>query len=333
MTSRSTEAVAQAQSLGRRAPRTSPSPAPRKRPVKGARFAFWWMVLPFVAGITVFGLIAIVWSVYLSFFDARSTLTPTVFVGLANYVRLISDPSFLQSMATFAVFAILIVPTTLAFALALAMLVNNLPFAQAFFRSVFFLPTAFSYVIASVIWKLGLFSGQGSGVANSMLGLFGIDPISTWVTQSPLYWIVIVSMRLWLQVGFYMLLFLAGLQRIPAMLYEAAALDGLSRGPRRFWSITWPQLRPTVAAVILLLTIAAFQAFDEFYNLVPTIPAARPPLLYLYNVSFAQLDYGKGAAGALILTAIMVIVALLQNRFLGFNAADDAKPRRQRKKA
>ncbi|WP_336630908.1 MULTISPECIES: carbohydrate ABC transporter permease [unclassified Microbacterium] len=332
MSGLTTEAVVQVDGLGRRPGRRTPSGLPPRRPIKGARVAFWMFVSPFFLGITVFGLVAIVWSVYLSFFDARSTLTPTTFSGIDNYVALITDPGFLQSLGTFAVFAIFIVPTSLVFALVLAMLVNNLPFARAFFRSVFFLPTAFSYVVAALIWKLGIFNGQASGVANSVLGALGIDPVSTWLTQSPLYWVAIVSMRLWLQVGFYMLLFLAGLQRIPQVLYEAAAIDGLSRGPRRFWMITWPQLRPTVAAVVLLLTIAAFQAFDEFYNLVPKISAARPPLLYIYNVSFAQLDYGKGAAGALILTAIMIVVALLQNRFLGFNAAEDT-PRRRRKAA
>ena len=120
----------------------------------------------------------------------------------------------------------------------------------------------------------------------------------------PLYWVVIVSERLWLQVGFYMLLFLAGLQRIPAVLYEAAAVNGATRGWQTFRYITLPQLRATSAAVIVLLLISAFQAFDEFYNLLSTPegaypPYARPPLVYLYYVALGrQQDFGHGSAGA-----------------------------------
>ncbi|NTW41207.1 MAG: sugar ABC transporter permease [Cellulomonadaceae bacterium] len=306
-------------------------PDKRVRPVRGARGAFWLFVSPFFVGLAIFGLAPIAWSIYLSLFDARATLTPSRFVGLDNYTQLLGDAAFVNSLGAFAVFAVLIVPLTLAVALVLAMMVNNLPVARAFFRSVFFLPTAFSYVVASLIWKLGIFNGQDSGFANSMLGLFGMDALSTWLTKSPYYWVAIVTVRLWLQVGFYMLLFLAGLQRIPTVLYEAAALDGLSRSPKRFVMITWPQLRPTVAAVVLLLSIAAFQAFDEFFNLVGAIPAARPPLLYLFNISFAEMNYGKGAAGSLLLTAGMVVVALIQSRFLGFDSAEDSPRRRKRK--
>jgi multiple sugar transport system permease protein len=313
---------------------TPPSSVPReRRTIRGTRRAFWLFVGPFFAGLLIFSLIALVWGFYLSFTRAVATISPTEFVWFDNYVSLLTDPSFISSLVSFTVFAVLVVPTTLVVSLVLAMLVANLPVARAFFRSVFFLPTAFSYVIASLIWKLGIFSGSSSSVANSVLNAFGLPDITAWLTESPYYWVVIVTVRLWLQVGFYMLLFIAGLQRIPDTLYEAAALDGLSRGPRRFFSITWPQLRPTTAAVMLLLLVAAFQAFDEFYNLVRTIPSARPPLLYIYNLSFQQLDYGKGAAGAFVVTAIVVIVALIQSRFFGFGAADETKaPRRGARK-
>jgi multiple sugar transport system permease protein len=222
----------------------------------------------------------------------------------------------------------------MAIALALALLVNDLPVFRSFFRSVFFLPVACSYVLGSLVWKLGLFSGLSSGLVNTVLVAVGLDPVSTWLAASPYWWVVLVSVRLWLQVGFYMLLFLAGLQRIPRVLYEAATIDGLSGGPRRFRHITWPQLRPTVAAVLLLLLVAAFQAFDEFINLLPLNPSTRPPLVYLYNVALgSQRDFGLGSAGSLILTGIMVVVALAQNRFFGFTSAEDrpARTRRSRR--
>ncbi|MEZ0491314.1 carbohydrate ABC transporter permease [Kineococcus sp. TBRC 1896] len=310
---------------------TSPAPsstpasatAPRAATVKGSRLAFWVFVTPFLVGLVLFTVVPIVWSTGLSFFEARGTLTPTRFVGLGNYTHFLTDDAFTNSLGTFFVYALFIVPVTMAVSLGLAVLVNGLPRFQAFYRSALFLPVACSYVVGSLVWKLALFSGLPSGVANSALGVFGIPPVS-WLGSSPYWWIVLISVRLWLQVGFYVVLFLAGLQRIPPVLYEAAMLDGISAGFRRFRYITWPQLRPTVAAVLLLLLVAAFQAFDEFLNLVPTNPSTRPPLVYLYNVALgAQRDFGLGSAGALILTTIMVVVALLQTRFFGFSAAED----------
>lgn len=309
----------------------APAPGPGGSPVRGSRLAFWGFVTPFFVGLLAFGVLPILWSAGLSFTEARGTLEPSGFVGLENYQRFLTDRAFTTSLTTFTVYALFIVPVTMAFSLALALLVNDLPWFQSFFRSVFFLPVACSYVLGALVWKLGLFSGLSSGLVNTALSSVGLDPISTWLAASPYWWIVLVSVRLWLQVGFYMLLFLAGLQRIPKVLYEAATIDGLSGGPRRFAWITWPQLRPTVAAVLLLLLVAAFQAFDEFVNLLPLNPSTRPPLVYLYNVALGnQRDFGLGSAGSLILTAIMVIVALAQTRFFGFAAAEDRGPRKRR---
>src|SRR3954453_24038223 len=103
---------------------------------------FWVFVGPFAAGLLVFVYVPILWSVYLSFFDARNTVTPTDFVGLGNYVYLLRDPAFLSSMGTFLVFAAVIVPVTFACSLGLALLVNKAKVAQAFFRPAFFLPTS-----------------------------------------------------------------------------------------------------------------------------------------------------------------------------------------------
>ena len=217
-------------------------------------------------------------------------------------------------------------PLSFVAALALALLVNQVRFAKAFFRSVFFLPVACSYVVASLIWKMSIFNGLPSGLANTVLRAFGMES-RAWLSRPhpPLYWVVIVTERLWLQVGFYMLLFLAGLQRIPANLYEAAAVDGANRGWQTFRFITFPQLKATSAAVLVLLLINAFQAFDEFYNLLSNPgagtypPYGRPPLVYLYYVALGrQQDFGHGSAGAVILTLIIVAFTIVQGRLLGF---------------
>ncbi len=278
---------------------------------------FWVFVGPFFAGLLVFVYIPVLWSVYLSFFDARNTVTPTRFVGFGNYVYLLQDRAFLTSMGTFLVFAAFIVPLTFVCSLGLALLVSKVRVAQTFFRSAFFLPTACSYVIASMIWRLTIFNGARFGLVNVALRAVGLEGVNWLGGEHYLYWVALVTLRLWLQVGFYMILFIAGLQRIPANTYEAAAIDGAT-GLRVLRWITLPQLRATSVAVVLLLLIGAFQAFDEFYNTLISVgtypPFARPPLVYLYLVSLGQgsQDLGLGSAGTVILTLVVALVGLAQ---------------------
>ncbi|MFJ1623733.1 carbohydrate ABC transporter permease [Streptomyces sp. NPDC088190] len=290
---------------------------------------FWVFVGPFAAGLALFTYVPLLWSVWLSFFDAHNTVTPTDFVGLDNYSEILGDPSFTSSLVTFVVFSLFIVPATYGLSLALALMVARLRFAQAFFRSVFFLPTACSYVVAAMIWKLSIFNGVRFGLANTVLGWFGGSD-TAWLstTSPPWYWLVIVTVRLWLQAGFYMVILLAGLQRIPRTLYEAAAVDGARPGWQVFRYITFPQLRATSVAVVLLLVINAFQAFDEFYNLLSTArgypPYARPPLVYLYYVALGQgQNLGLGSAGAVILALIIAVVAVVQARWFGLGRQED----------
>lgn len=309
----------------------APAKASQARPRRGVRgsstFNFWLFTSPFLIGLLVFVYIPIGWSLWLSFFEARFTVTPSKFVGFDNYEQMLTNSNFTGALLTFTVFAAIIVPTTWAFSLGLALMVNRLRFMRAFFRSVFFLPTACSYVAASLIWKMSIFSGVRFGLMNTVLGWFGIENIAWLANPSPpWYWLVIVSARLWLQAGFYMILFLAALQNIPPDLYEAASIDGARPGWQTFWYITLPQLRATSTAVILLLLVAAYQAFDEFFNLLSKTTWGRPPLVELYYTALGQAqDYGAGSAGAVILTLLICMVTLLQGKFMGFGRAEEAK--------
>ncbi|MFF7594013.1 carbohydrate ABC transporter permease [Streptomyces mirabilis] len=302
------------------------SPARPRRGLRGSStFNFWLFTSPFLIGLTIFVYVPIGWSLWLSFFEARFTVTPSKFVGFDNYWQMLQDSKFTGSLVTFTVFAVFIVPATWALSLGLALLVNRLRFMKAFFRSVFFLPTACSYVAAALIWKMSMFSGVRFGLMNTILGWFGVENIA-WLANPdpPWYWLVIVTLRLWLQAGFYMILFLAALQNIPPELYEAAAIDGAKPGWQTFRYITLPQLRATSTAVILLLVIAAYQAFDEFFNLLAKTTWGRPPLVELYYTALGESqDYGEGSAGAVILTLLILIVTLAQGKFLGFGRGDD----------
>lgn len=292
---------------------------------------FWAFVGPLLLGLMIFIYIPVIWGFILSFFEARNTVSPTEFVGFQNYVDLFTDPRFTNSLQTIIVFAIFIVPVTFAISLGLAMLVNSIVKGRGVFRTVFFIPVACSYVVASLVWKMSLFNGLPSGFANNILWfVFGADPIA-WIntTSPPLYWLVLVTVRLWLQTGFYMIIFLAGLQGIPATLYEAARVDGAERGWKTFRYITFPLLRNTSISVMLLLFIEAFQAFDEFYNILGgsliaggTSILARPPLVYLYNVAFVDQNYGRGSAGAFVIALLIITVTVVQGRLFGFGQRD-----------
>ncbi|WP_416518862.1 carbohydrate ABC transporter permease [Streptomyces achromogenes] len=289
---------------------------------------FWVFVGPFALGLALFTYVPLLWSAGLSFFDAHNTVTPTHFTRLDNYAAMLRDTAFRDSLRTFLLFTAFIVPVTYGFSLALALMVNRVRWARAFFRSVFFLPAACSYVVAALIWKMSLFSGVRFGLANTVLGWFGGDPVA-WLstTDPPWYWLVIVTVRLWLQAGFYMILFLAGLQRIDPALYEAAAVDGARPGWTVLRHITLPQLRGTSVAVVLLLVVNAFQAFDEFYNLLSDArgypPYARPPLVYLYYTALGQgQNLGLGSAGAVILALVIAVVTLAQARWLRLGRTD-----------
>lgn len=283
-----------------------------------------------IIGVGLFTFVPILWGFVLSLSNARGTLQIHNFVGFENYRRLLGDPDFLYSLLTVVVFACFIVPLTYLCSLSLAMMINQAKWGRGWFRTILFLPTSVSYVVASLVWKTSMFSGMPYGLANLVLGHFGVAPI-LWVgtVNPPWFWLVLVTVRLWLQVGFYVVIFLAALQEIPESLYEAAKVDG-ARGWQMFWHITLPQLRNTTAAVLLLNLIAAFQAFDEFYNILGGGAGASlgneslavTPLMYLYNVALTDNQYGRGSAGAFILTAILLLVTFFQWKFFGLGRAE-----------
>lgn len=291
-----------------------------------ASIAFLLFIAPMIIGLAIFTFLPIIWGTLISFSEARNTLSIGNWVGFDNYVSILSNREFRSSLLTIVVFAAFIVPLTFFLALGIALLVNSVGFGRSFFRSAFFIPTAISYVVASIVWKMGIFNGLPYGFANMVLYWFGSNEIIAWIgeTSPPYYWLVLVTCRLWLQVGFYMIIFLAGLQEIDRSLYEAAYVDGAKPGWRTFWTITFPLLRNTSIAVLLLNFIAAFQAFDEFINILGGVGSAgnlslaRPPLVYLYQVAIGTQDYGRGSAGALILTAIIITVTVVQGRIFGF---------------
>ena len=302
-----------------------------------AAIAFWLLMSPMLIGLALFTFWPIAWGFLISFAEARNTASFRDFVGFQNYADVLQDPQFRRALRTSFVFTLFIVPITFAFSLGLAMLVNSVAGPiRPFFRTIFFIPTAISYVVASLVWKLSIFTGTAAGIINLLLyEWFGVEKIYAWISppagDPPWYWLVLVTVRLWLQVGFYMIIFIAGLQEIPKDLYEAAYVDGARPGWTTFRTITLPMLRNTSIAVLLLNFIAAFQAFDEFVNIFGgtgassgNLTQARPPLVYLFQVGLTNQNYGLASAGAFILTAIIIAVTLIQGRIFGFGRSSAA---------
>ena len=303
--------------------------AAKRRSDRNNTLAFWGFVGPLVLGLLVFTFLPIIWGFLISLYDARNTISMQTFVGLQNYAAMLTDPAFLESLRTISLFALVVVPTTIVLGLGLALLVNSAKWGQAFFRSVFFLPTACSYVVAPLVWRMGLFSGVRYGLANMALLSAGANNTVNWIFQQPYVWLVLLSVRLWLQLGFNMIIFIAGLQEIPRYLYEAARVDGAEGGWATFRYITLPLLRNTTIFVLFVNVIAAFQAFDEFYNILATTGGSsgsavgtRPPLWYLYDLAFVSQDYGRASAGAFIVAALILIATMIQVRVFGLGRAE-----------
>ncbi|MCU1528685.1 MAG: sugar transporter permease [Frondihabitans sp.] len=258
----------------------------------------------------------------LSFTDASGFGTPS-FVGLQNYVRVFTDPEILQAMGNTALYAVLFTPVAIVVALVLALVVNSprLPF-RGFFRSALFLPFVVSLAVAAFAWsylldpQIGLLNYwlQGAGIR---IGNVLQDPALAMPT--------VVLVAVWKNFGFYMVIFLAGLQEVPKSLYEAAQLDG-ANGWKRFTNVTYPMISNTMAFVVIVALIAALQAFDQIYILTSGGPyrTTETIVMQIYQSGFKDLDLGFASALSYVLLIVTLVLSLVQFLFFGRNREDSA---------
>lgn len=238
--------------------------------------------------------------------------------GLGNYERIFADDDFFQAMLNTIVFVIAFVGLAVAGSVVLAVQLNAQNFGKSFFRSVFFLPVLLSPVVVGIVWRWLL--ERNGGLINEALAALGI-PAAPWLVDSSLAMVSVVAVSLWVNVGFYTMILLAGLQSIDPNLYEAASLDGASP-MRQFQHITLPMLAPTTMVVLILSTIHGFQSFDVIYNLTGGGPVGGTTLLvqYVYDNAFGpQMQYGMAAAGSVVLFLVVMSFTVL-NWLLGRRA-------------
>jgi len=258
----------------------------------------------------------------LSFTDA-SGFGIEEWVGLDNYVRVFTDPRILATLGNTAVYTVLFTPTALIAALLLALLLGNRKLiARGFFRTALFLPFIVSLAVAAFAWTYLL--DPQVGLLNYWLRSVGIQLGN--VLQDPtLAMPTVVLVAIWKNFGFYMVIFIAGLQEIPESLYEAAKIDGAGAW-RRFISVTLPQLSNTLAFVIVFAMIAALQAFDQIYVMTGGGPyrSTQTVVMEIYQEGFKKLDLGVATALSYVLLAATLILSLVQFRFFGRREKDNA---------
>jgi putative chitobiose transport system permease protein len=252
---------------------------------------------------------------------------PLQFVGLANVRRLLADPMLLKVSATTFLYLVGVVPPILLGSLALAVLVNRQLPGITLFRAAFYTPVLVSLVVAAIAFRwlyaeTGLLNGWlttlfGPGGWLALPGGGGFQPIG-FLTDPLLALPAVMVVTLWKGLGYYMVIFLAGLQGIPGELYEAAALDG-STGLRRHLDITLPLLRPYITLVAVISAIGATKVFEEVFLMTQGGPAdaTRTLVYYVYDQAFAELEISYACTVGLALFLIVLLLSLIRLVFAG----------------
>jgi multiple sugar transport system permease protein len=268
-----------------------------------------------IVGLVVFWAGPVLTSLGLSF--ARWDLISSVeFAGLQNYIELLfRDDLFGRALLNTAYYVVLAVPAILLVALLLALALNQPLSGVKVYRTIYFIPVVCSNVAVSVIWKW-LYNTE-FGLLNYFLGIVGLGPVN-WLGNTAIALPAVVLLNTWKFAGYDMVILLAGLQGIPAHLYDAAKVDGANRW-QAFWRITLPLLTPSIFFVVVLGIIGSFQVFDQVYLMTQGGPGNATLVYnyYLYQNAFLYLKMGIASAMAYILFAIVFVVTLVQVRFLG----------------
>ena len=270
-------------------------------------------IAPNFIGFCIFTLIPMVFAIGLSFcnWDGQHAIE---FVGLKNFLDLAGDKTFKTAFVNTIVYCVGTVPLTLVCSLGLALLLNQNVKLRNFFRTVSFFPYVASLVAVAAVWNM-IFS-PSMGPVNMLLSSLGVENLPRWAAGKDTAMITVILFSVWKNMGYYMVIYLAGLQGTNPVLVEAAELDGASKW-HVFWHVTLPQLRPTTFFVTITLTIASFKVYDQMYMITQGGPGdATITLVYdIYNIAFVNTPkYGYASAVAMVLFALVLAITLFQFR-------------------
>jgi multiple sugar transport system permease protein len=276
-----------------------------------------WLFFPWAAAFSLFWLFPLVSAVYLSFTNYSPLAPDASTVGTANFARLWSDTGFWQAVRNTLVFVVGTVPVTTALALGLALLLSSKIRGRGFFRAAFFFPSVTALVVVALVW-IALYSPRG--VLSSWLELLGLAaPQHGFLLSTSTALPAIMLMDVWAAVGYYMLLYLAALQALPAEYYESARL--LAATPwQTLRFVVWPALRPMTLLVLVLNTIKSFQVFVEIYVMTRGGPlgSTRTLVFFVYDEGLAKFNMGYASAAAIVLFALVALVSVVLAKRLGF---------------
>ncbi|MEU3486656.1 carbohydrate ABC transporter permease [Streptomyces massasporeus] len=282
--------------------RRAPAAAPKRRPKREREGAAWVFLSPWVLGAIVLTLLPMAVSLYLSFTD-YDLFNPPQWVGLRNYVQMFTeDPRYWRSVVTTLTYVVIAVPLQLALALVVALALKGMKRGKGFYRSAFYAPSLLGASMSiALVWRAVFNDG---GTVDNLLGTGG------WVNKPGWALLAVALLTVW-QFGAPMVIFLAGLQQIPAELYEAAAVDGAGKW-RQFLSVTVPMLSPVLFFNLVLQTIQAFQVFTPAFAVSAGKGGPADSTLvytmYLYDRGFVASHMGYASAMAWVLLLVIGIV-------------------------
>lgn len=288
---------------------------PGHRPSRAKEF---FSALPFIApslvGVFAFLILPVIFVFLLSFLE-WSGAGPFRWAGMQNWVSIFKYDGAGHSLGVTAYYVLLNIPAQTVLALALAVMLNRKRRGMAFFRVLYLMPYLTTPVAMGVIW-FWVFQPQ-SGAIDHFLSLFGISG-PDWLNSSRWAMPVVAAVNIWQYLGFNMLFFFAGLQAIPASLYEAAEIDGASKWSQ-FWRISLPLLNPTTLFLLVTDVIGSFQVFDTLYVLTGGSggpgDSTKVMSLNIYNVAFQGTRYGEAAALSVLLFGVILIFSIGQFLF------------------
>ncbi len=286
----------------------------RKRNERAAAYLF---TIPAMFLLIAFLAVPILYTVRYSLFQYQIVRPDNIkFIGFSNYARLLSDDNFWQALKNTVYFTVLVVPFQCILALALAMLVSSRFRGVSIFRTMYFSPQLTSMVVISILWTVLYNSNPNTGLINSLLTSFGMEPVN-FLTNAKTSMNSIIFMSAWQGAGYQMMIFLAGLQGIPRDQYEAASVDGAGR-VQQFLFITLPGLKGTIKYVVMITMIQAMKLFTQPYVMTQGGPknSTRTLVYYIYTQGFQQGNFGYACAVAAVFFVIVVIMSLSMKKLI-----------------
>lgn len=286
-------------------------------------------IAPNFIGFCVFTLVPVVAAFVLAFMEWDGVHAAR-FIGLANFVRMLSDPNFKAAFWHTITYVVGTVPLTIVASLALAMLLNQKIFGRNFFRTVSFFPYVASLVAVAAVWNM-LFN-PSMGPVNQLLAAFGVENLPKWAAGKDTAMLTVILFSVWKNMGYYMVIFLAGLQGMNPELYEASSLDGANKW-QQFRNVTLPQLAPTTFFVTIMVVIQSFKVYNEIYMITQGGPGTSTLVLVyqIYNEAFVGTpEYGYASALSMVLFLMVLGVTIVQFKGGQDNTAEKPKKRKVR---